>query len=123
MVPPFLYPNAGAHAPEPVRVAIRAIRALPEAVRAARPLLYLLLGDTTRPYKFDKTDVSYRTSPQGEQRCGNCWRFFHRVVTDSFVCELVGGPIRPAHWCDRWRATNPDAHAPGGTGGRGARDG
>ena len=106
--PRFLFPEAGLRSPDEVRAAVWRFRQLPERVRALKPILYWLLGESTRPFKFSRDDVEYVEHPVNSQRCGSCWHAFHRVVTaDKYVCEIVGGEIAPAHWCNRWTATGP----------------
>jgi len=44
--------------------------------------------------KLAKTDVDYRDSPNGSQRCDNCVNF-----EPPTGCMVVDGPIVPQGWC------------------------
>lgn len=101
--PGFRYDDAGERAQPEVRAAIARFRGLVLVERAARPLLYWLLGGGTPPYKIAKLDAAYQGSPVGGRKCGNCGAAWRHVTTPLFICDQVSGPIAPEAWCNRWR--------------------
>lgn len=99
-----LYPQAGLHAPPEVQAAIARFRDLPDAERAATPLLYWLLGDATQPFKMSKPDSTYleESAVQG-QYCKNCAFAYYRVNDGMFICSQIRGKIGENAWCRLWQ--------------------
>jgi len=125
MINRFTFALAGTFAPLLIRRMIERYRMAPEAKRGEKPLLYVLLGDGTPAYKFDKMDVAYTdnaasgvpTSPGGPettpyrrgQTCNNCQSLYLHVTTETLLCDQVRGVIAGPGWCDRWRPPWPTA--------------
>ena len=49
---------------------------------------------TTASAKMSPKAISYRPTPNGNQRCDNCTNF-----QAPGGCKLVDGPILPSGWC------------------------
>jgi anaerobic selenocysteine-containing dehydrogenase len=58
----------------------------------------LLPSPAAASNKMSPRAMSYRTSPNGNQRCDNCANF---MAPSS--CKLVDGPIAPSGWCILYR--------------------
>ena len=55
--------------------------------------------DAALAAKLPQASVSYRASPNGSKKCGNCVLF---QAPNS--CKSVAGTISPNGWCSIWRA-------------------
>ena len=99
----FDFPFSGARSPQGVKLAIRAYRRLPLAVRQRLPLLWYLLPEGTPPYKFTKAEAAYQPVPKGRQQCDNCRSAYRHVVTGYLICDQMRGIITASAWCRVWR--------------------
>lgn len=101
------YPEAGKNAPSEVKEAVERLKNSEEAYET--PLLYLILGSGTPPYKMSKEDSSYTDkSGSEEQTCGNCQFAYTKSYTlmegqEPFhICSKIRGEIKLPGWCRHW---------------------
>jgi hypothetical protein len=119
----FLFRFAGKFAPKEIQAFIERFRKAPEGKRGEKPLLYVILGDGTPPYKFAKAEVKYTDDPstlkEGEGggepyevayrrglTCSNCSSLYVHVTSDTLICDRMRGVVKREGWCNRW---NPPA--------------
>lgn len=103
MVDENLYPEAGYREQPEVRAAIARFRALPPNERAARPLIWWLLNESTQAVKMSQQDALYTEQSRGPQTCGTCRYLYLSNFWRRHICSMIqGNDISPAGWCRLW---------------------
>lgn len=98
------YEDTGANAPKGVQVEIEKWKRLPDEEKAAKPLLYHLLGSGTPPYKMDPAEADYKEKSEVKgEACGNCEFTYLKISNKKFICSQISGHITPAAWCRLWK--------------------
>jgi len=99
----YRYPEAGKNAHPEVQKLIEEYRALPNAEKSKKPLLYWLLGSGTPPYKMSKDDSEYSDEADTDSQCGNCKFIYYGLETKNYICSQISGPIRKEGTCKLWK--------------------
>lgn len=98
------YENAGKNAPEEVQQAVERWRSLSDEEKAAKPLLYWLLGSGTPDYKMSKREAGYvDNSEDPASKCGNCEFQYLKTSNKHFICSQISGEITPNGHCKLWK--------------------
>jgi hypothetical protein len=99
------YEDTGRKAPPEVQEAVQRWTELSDEERAAKPLLYWLLGSGTPPYKMSQEESQYTNNSKTKgQTCGNCEFAYLKIANKKFICSQIRGHIQPSGWCNRWKA-------------------
>ena len=100
----FRYLRFGKGSQPEVRVALRRFRKLPLAVRRSFPSAWgWLLGKKgTPPGKIDRSWIRWAQEPINGQQCANCQRWYIHYVTQTGICDALGGEWQGDWWCERW---------------------
>ena len=97
------YPEAGKGAAESIKQLVDRFRSLSDDERAAKPLLYWLLGSGTPPYKMSKADAKYTDESEIEdETCENCQFIYYGLARKRFICSQISGPVKKEGWCRLW---------------------
>jgi hypothetical protein len=58
----------------------------------------LIAQEAPKEAKMSKEQAQYKSSPNGEMRCGNCTNF----LADTSTCRVVEGQVEESGYCILW---------------------